>query len=116
MNTVIIPHQDLRKAVAGILHLRVSALRIFSVEEGCVIVTFLIPCQVADFLFSGDSVFTSEDVTEFQSLSVLWVKCNGRVYEFKNLQIPTRDSSKNTKEHQAITTTAIPGMLSVQSQ
>ena len=74
--------QDLTKAVAKILSLRPSAVRLLHIEEGCVVVTLLIPAPVADFIFSSDKVFTTEEVKEFQALPTLWLKCNGHEYEF----------------------------------
>jgi hypothetical protein len=91
--------QDLKKNVANILHMKASALRTLNVEEGCVIVTFLIPSQAADYVFSSDSVFTTEDVAKFRSLSVLWLKCNGYVYEFNNLHVDTHDREEGGKQH-----------------
>ena len=74
--------QDLSKAVAKILGLRPSALRLLHIEEGCVVVTLLIPAPVADFIFSSDKEFTTEEVKEIHALSMLRLECNGNEYEF----------------------------------
>jgi hypothetical protein len=95
--------QDLKKAVANVLHLKVSALRILSVEDGCIVVTFLIPSLVADYLFNSSSVFTAENVTEFRTLSVLRLECNDRVYEF--------DDTSQYQTTSTATSTATLGML-----
>ena len=73
---------DLRIAVAKILGLRASTLRLLSIEEGCVVVTFLIPCVVADVVFSSKKKFSTEDIEEFRASSVLWLECNGCRYDF----------------------------------
>ena len=78
--------QDLTKAVANILGLRKSALRLLSIEEGCVIVTLLIPAPVADFIFRSDKIFSAEMIEEFQAQSLLWLVCNGSKYEFNKLK------------------------------
>ena len=79
--------QDLTRAVAKLLGLRPSALRLLHIEEGCVIVTLLIPALVADFIFSRVDAFASEEVKEFQALSILWLECNGHKYEFTNVHV-----------------------------
>ena len=73
--------KDLTKTFASIMGLKKSALRILDVEEGCVIVTLLIPAHIASFIFTGEK-FTSKQKEEFQSNSVLWLKCNSIKYEF----------------------------------
>jgi hypothetical protein len=84
--------QDLKKAVANVLRLKVSALRLLSIEDGCIVVTFLIPSVVADYLFNSKSVLTIEDSKEFQTLSVSWLTCNDQVYQFSTL--PVDDTSQ----------------------
>jgi hypothetical protein len=75
--------KDLTKAVADILNLKVSTLRLLSIEEGCVVATFLIPTPVANFIFSSDRAVPTK---EFQDLSILWLKCNGHVYQNDRVQ------------------------------
>ena len=84
--------QDLTKAVANILGLRKSALRLLSIEKGCVVVTFLIPAPVADFLFNSGEIFPAGKIEEFQAQSLLWLQCNGFEYNFNKLD----DESKAT--------------------
>ena len=59
-----------------------DALRLISVEKGCLVVTFLIPTQLAQIIFTGEKEFTAEEIKEFQALSVLWLECNQRRFEF----------------------------------
>lgn len=66
---------DIKKVVAKILHLRSLALRLVGIEEGCVLVTFLIPPFVPDL--------TSEQIQEFQTLSVSWLKCGDQEFDFR---------------------------------
>ena len=65
---------DLKSTVAALLGLKPSALRLYSVEEGCVVVTFLIPFFVVDIVFAAGRM-TSKTMKSFQELSVLWMKC-----------------------------------------
>ena len=83
--------QDLTSAVAKLLGLRPSALRLLHIEEGCVVMTLLIPAPVADFIFSRDNAFATGEVKEFQALSILWLECNGHKYEFTNVHVRDGD-------------------------
>ena len=74
--------EQLRAAVAKILKLKPAALRLLDVEEGCVVVTFLIPSPVAEIIFSKHSVLTVEQVEEFQASKVIWLECNDRTFSF----------------------------------
>ena len=85
--------QDLTKAVANILGLRKSALRLLSIEKGCVIATFLIPAPVADFLFSSGEIFPAGKIEEFQAQSLLWLECNGFKYDFNKPNDRSKDTS-----------------------
>lgn len=66
---------DLKKTVAKMLRLRPSALQLVGIEEGCVLVTFLIPPFVADL--------TPEQIQKFQSLSVLSLKCGDQEFDLR---------------------------------
>ena len=74
--------ERLRAVVAKILRLKPAALRLLDVEEGCVVVTFLISSPVAEIIFSKHSVLTVEQVEEFRALNVLWLECNDRTFSF----------------------------------
>lgn len=69
---------DLKRTIAKILRLLPSALQLVGIEEGCLIVTFLIPSFASDF--------TPEQIREFQALSsVLWLKCGDQEFHFIRL-------------------------------
>lgn len=74
--------QDLKKSISQVLELSSSALEIVDIEEGCVIVTFLIPISVADALFKPEKVFTPRQEEGLRATSVLWLKCNGHTFPF----------------------------------
>ncbi len=74
---------ELREALASILGLRTMAVRLKLVEEGCVIVSFLIPTSVANFLFNKDTKFGPKKVEEIRKLSILMIKCNDFVFDFR---------------------------------
>ena len=77
---------DLKKSVARILGLLPSALEIYDIKDGCVIVTFLIPASVADALFTPDIVFTPQQKDELQAASILWMECNDHHFQFNESQ------------------------------
>ena len=78
--------RDLKNAIAEILGLMPSALRLRSVEEGCLVVAFLIPDFVANGIFSGDKIFTLKQVQQFQKLPLLWLKCGNFEFPFRCLK------------------------------
>lgn len=73
---------DVVKSVANILHLNKSDLRILDIKEGCVRITLLVPTKLADSKFTKSKKFTEEETRRLQSLSVMWLECNGHVFEF----------------------------------
>ena len=74
---------DLQDSISAILGVLPGALRLFSVEEGCVVVTFLVPTQLAQIIFTSEKEFTAEEMQEFQDLPVLWLECNHCKFEFE---------------------------------
>ena len=66
---------DLKESIAEILRLKSSALRLVGIEEGCVIVTFLIP----DFLADPTPV----QIQEFKLLPVMWLCYGDHGFLFK---------------------------------
>ena len=77
---------DLETTIAGILELSPSALRLVSIEKGCVVVTFQIPEAVADYL--SKISLTENQKAEINALSIKWLKCEdvvlySRVKDYK---------------------------------
>ena len=81
---------NLKSAIAKVLRLKPSALRLYSVEEGCVIATFLIPVHVADAIFSSDVVITMEERKKLQDLSVIWMKCGDYECDMREIDVEGR--------------------------
>ena len=75
---------NLKSSVAALLGLNPSALRLFSIEEGCVIVTFLIPAFVADIIFTSGRM-TSKRVRSFHELSIQWIKCGDFIFDLRGI-------------------------------
>lgn len=73
---------DLQKVVSRILNLLPSALRLYSIEDGCVVVTFHLPKLVADKIFSKSKQFSQKEKEEFCSLFVSWLSYGGRKFIF----------------------------------
>ena len=96
---------DLRKPIANILGIKKSALRIVNIQEGCVLVTLLIPAPVADAIFTSDEIFSAQDVCNFQALSVISLECNGYKYNFKddNMKYPENVVDGSPEAHSSLT-------------
>ena len=75
--------KECTEAVANILGLKQTALRLLSIKEGCVIATLILPATVASAIFPSDKQFSSEQKSGFQALSVLWLKYNGFYFDFR---------------------------------
>ena len=73
---------DLKNAIAAILRVQSSALRLLSANEGCLVVEFLIPEFIANRIFAEK--LTSKQVKNFQGLSVIWLKCSGCEFRFED--------------------------------
>ena len=71
---------NLRKQVARIMSLDIAAIQIHDIGEGSVIVTLLIPCSIATYIFTSKFRFTPQQDEEFQALSVEKMECNGYTY------------------------------------
>ena len=74
--------EELKHSIAEILKLNPSALHIVDIEDGCIVVTFLMPASVADAIFTPGTVFTSRQEDMFQSALVVWLECNGYTFHF----------------------------------
>ena len=62
---------ELQESLAAVLEVRPSELQILNIEQGCVMVTFLIPPHVAKVAFQHVTEFTPEQLAK---LSVKWIK------------------------------------------
>ena len=67
---------NLKRCIAGILNLPPSALQLVDIEKGCVVVTFLIPTEVADYIIS---TLKDQQIADIQELSVKWLKCGDNI-------------------------------------
>lgn len=74
---------DLQEAVANILKILPSAIELYDIEDGCVVVTFLLPKLVANKIFTRDKKFSLLEKQRFCSLSVVWLSCGNRKFHFK---------------------------------
>ena len=79
--------RKVKEAVANILGLKGSTLRLLSVKKGCVQVTLLVPSAIADVIFTSDTKLTSQQEHKFKEASVLWLKCSGFKFDFSHLRI-----------------------------
>ena len=73
---------NLKRALAKILNLKASAIQLYGIEDGCILVIFLVPVCVADVIFVEENRSTIlKQAGCFQALSVQWLECDGfKVY------------------------------------
>ena len=86
--------KKLKEAIANILHLQPSTLRLLSIKKGCVHVTLLIPASIADAIFTTDTTFSPEQKSRFRAASVMWIECNGHMFDFRERR--TKDQSQDS--------------------
>lgn len=60
MASKVVKVLNVKKRIAEILGIKPSALQLFSVEEGCMVVTFLTPVFVADAIIPADGQLTAK--------------------------------------------------------
>ena len=72
---------EVRTCLAGVVGLWGTAFRLYDVEEGSIIVTFLVPTLIAERVFSNAS-FTPQQAQEFRDLSVMSIQYCDMVYDF----------------------------------
>lgn len=86
---------DLKSSLAALLDLTPSALRLFSIEEGCVVVTFFIPAFVADVVFPANNNFSTKYEEGFRRLSILRLICGNFNWKCGDEGIFVQSMSKN---------------------
>ena len=74
---------DLQDRIAAILKVDPAALRLLSIEDGCLVATFLISTELACVIFTGEKEFAAEEIQEFQALFILWLECNHHKFVFE---------------------------------
>lgn len=89
---------ELQSAVAAILGLIPSALKIYGIEDGCVIAIFLILRVIADIIFVDSKTFSSKQSQEFRSLSIRWLECNDCKFDFRK-DCPQHGVASSTASH-----------------
>lgn len=82
---------NLKRTIATILRMKVSALRLLDIREGCIEVTFLVPSLTPGFLS-----LTPAQRKQFQDLSIEWVKCGEREVNFA---LDESEFSRITSKH-----------------
>lgn len=75
----------LKSAAANLFRCHPSALRLISIGGGSVLVTFLTSAFVAEHIFSEVENFSQH---EMQTLSVMWLECEGKFFDFSGNDNP----------------------------
>lgn len=94
---------DLKKEVARILNLMPFTIRLYSIEQGCVVVIFRLPSVVAENIFTTEKTFSCLEKEKFRSLSVLWLRCDTFVLHIGRVQ-----SSETSKVDASTNSTKVP--------
>ena len=76
---------DLKLALADALKLNSSALFLYNIRDGCVVVTFLIPVSTADSVFYENKEFTTKQLEQFSTFSLQWLECGD--FQWFNLKV-----------------------------
>ena len=76
---------ELKKEVARVLELLPSAIQLYGIDDGCVVVTFHLPKFVADLVFPEGKKSLSHKQKELRLLPILWLECNENRYNFKEV-------------------------------
>lgn len=71
--------KDLQKHVANALGVCPSALHIYNIQDGCVIITFVISASVAEAAFTFDKALQK---AKFRAVSALWLKYKESIFLF----------------------------------
>ena len=75
---------EIKKEIARIFKILPSAIHLYTIDDGCVDVTFCLPRLIADLIFPPEceKTLSRKEVEKFHSLSVLWLECNTHRYYF----------------------------------
>lgn len=85
---------ELKSAVAAILGIIPSALRLYGIEDGCVITVYLLSTFIKDAIFVPNKEFSPHQFEEFCSLSVLWLECEEYKFDFRQSPFELSPSKK----------------------
>ena len=85
---------ELKEVVASLLNIDPSVLRLLSIQDGCMEVTFLIPTSKADTIFISDWKLVSEQSEELRAKSVLSITCNNSTFNTKERKLTSFAGSK----------------------
>ena len=88
---------ELKEVVANSLNVNPSSLRLLSINEGCMELTFLIPAPKADAVFTEDWKQVSERSDDLQAAAVVSVTCNDNTFNIKERKLTrSKDQKINT--------------------
>lgn len=78
---------ELKRETARIFKLMPSAIQLYSIEDGCIVVTFHIPALVADLILERCKKLAPNEKKKIWSFSVFWLECDGNRFHFQK-EIP----------------------------
>jgi hypothetical protein len=86
---------DLKVAIALLLGFQPYALQVYYIEEGSILVTFLVPAGAAACVFPSDKKFSKEENEAFRSLSVVWLEYDNCKFHFSAYDPHNIDGEEN---------------------
>ena len=83
---------DTKYCISHMLDIAPSALRIIGIREGCVELIIEIPAHAANTLFHHNATFSQQQQQQLKNLSIMWLKCNGKKFHFREDCLPVSSS------------------------
>ena len=94
MSDKLVKVVDLQHAIANILKVKPSELQLVKIEDGCILVKFLISAAVADTILK----LSACQKEEFQKLLILSLKCGNYELVFSNVKYSGKNNINFGKE------------------
>ena len=74
-----------KESLANILDTRTSLLRLIDVKKGCVLVTYVLPTDIARQMFTKEEWFTISQKEKLKDLSIIWFQYEDKRIYFKRI-------------------------------
>ena len=74
-----------KESLANILGTRTTLLRLIDVKKGCVVVTYVLPTDIARQMFTKEEWFTISQKEKLKDLSIIWFQYEDKRIYFKRI-------------------------------
>ncbi len=96
--------RELKETVATLLNVKSSTLRLLSIQEGCMEVTFYIPANKADTIFTSNWKQVSDRAEQLENVSVMSITCNDVTFNTKERKLRATPSKEQMGKAVELTT------------